>query len=133
MMGDSKVCKLNASFALFVVSWRQRPDAGHHPRRRCRGAQVTEPGAAHQHNQLNDSTPEPLRPHGRSSAPKRSEHFPTLLHGRKGFVIPTKPFVKIGITKIFCYNNKMFSSINETFGCCSKIVGCSNKKFICCL
>ena len=47
-------------------------------------------------------------------------------HGR--FVIPTKSFVKIGITKIFCYNNKMFSSIDKTFGCCSKIFGCTNKK-----
>jgi len=53
-------------------------------------------------------------------------------HGIKGFVIPTKSFVKTGITKIFCYNNKMFSSINKTFGCCSKIFGCSDKKFICC-
>ena len=44
---------------------------------------------------------------------------------KKGFVIPTKSFVKIGITKIFCYN--MFSSINKTFGCCSKIFGWSNK------
>jgi len=26
-----------------------------------------------------------------------------ILHGIKGFVIPTKSFVKIGITKIFCY------------------------------
>ena len=31
------------------------------------------------------------------------------VHGIKGFVIPTKSFVKIGITKIFCYSNKMFS------------------------
>ena len=31
---------------------------------------------------------------------------------KKGFVISTKSFVKIGITKIFCYN-KMFSSIKE--------------------
>ena len=54
-----------------------------------------------------------------------------LVHGVKGFVIPTKSFVIIGITKIFCYNSKMFSSINETFGC-SKIFGCSNKKIICC-
>jgi len=53
-------------------------------------------------------------------------------HGKKGFVVPTKSFVKIGITKIFCYNNKMFSSINNTFGCCSKIFGWSNKKLICC-
>ena len=53
-------------------------------------------------------------------------------HGIKGFVIPTKSFVKTGITKIFCYNNKMFSSINKTFGCCSKIFGWSNKKIICC-
>ena len=53
-------------------------------------------------------------------------------HGIKGFVISTKSFVKIGITKIFCYNNKMFSSINKTFGCCSEIFGCSNKKIVCC-
>jgi len=44
-------------------------------------------------------------------------------HGIKGFLIPTKSFVKIGIPKIFCYNNKMF-------GCCSKIFGCTNKKFV---
>jgi len=37
-------------------------------------------------------------------------------HGIKGFVIPTKSCVKIGTAKIFCYN-KMFSSINKTFGC----------------
>jgi len=48
-------------------------------------------------------------------------------HGIKGFVIPTKSFVKIGITKIFCYY-KMFSSISETFGCCSKIFGCNDKR-----
>ena len=53
------------------------------------------------------------------------------VHGIKGFVIPTKSFVKIGTTKIFCYNNKMFSSINKTFGCCSEIFGCSNKKISC--
>jgi len=28
--------------------------------------------------------------------------------------MPTKSFVKKGITKIFCYNNKMFSCINKT-------------------
>jgi len=49
-------------------------------------------------------------------------------HGIKGFVIRTKSFVKIGIAKIFRYNNKMFSSIKKTFSCCSKIFGCSNKK-----
>ena len=43
--------------------------------------------------------------------------FHRQLHGIKGFVIPTKSFVKIGLTKIFGYNNKMFSSINKTFGC----------------
>jgi len=53
-------------------------------------------------------------------------------HGKKGFVIPTKSFVKIGTTKKFCYNNKMFSSISKASGCCSKVFGCSNKKFICC-
>jgi len=54
------------------------------------------------------------------------------LHGIKGFVIRTKSFIKIGTTKIFCYNNKMFSSTNKTFGCSSKTFGCSNKKNICC-
>ena len=34
---------------------------------------------------------------------------------KKGFVISTKSFVKIGMTKIYCYNNKMFRSINKTF------------------
>jgi len=52
--------------------------------------------------------------------------------GIKDFVIPTKSFVKIGVTQVFCYNNKMFSSIHKTFGCCSDIFGCSNKKFIRC-
>jgi len=66
----------------------------------------------------------------RAFPPQLTPRIP--LHGIKGFVTPTKSFVKIGITKIFCYNKKMFSSINKTFGCCSKIFGCSNKKFICC-
>jgi len=50
------------------------------------------------------------------------------LHGIKGFVIPTKAFVKIGTTKIFCFNNEMF----RTFGCCSKIFGCiaTKKSFV---
>jgi len=54
-----------------------------------------------------------------------------IVHGMKGFVLPTKSFVKIGIAKTFCYN-KIISSINKTFGCCSKLFGCSNKKIICC-
>jgi len=53
----------------------------------------------------------------------------TDVHGIKGFVIPTKSFVEIGIAKICCYN-KMFNSINKTFGCCSKIFGCSTKKIV---
>ena len=61
--------------------------------------------------------------------PAFNAHLP--LHGIKGFVIPTKSFGKIGITKLFCYNNKMFSSINNTFGCDSKIFCCSIKNFIC--
>jgi len=52
------------------------------------------------------------------------------VHGIKGFVIPTKSFVKIGIKTIFCYNNKMLSSTNKTFGCCSQIFGCSKKKLL---
>jgi len=34
--------------------------------------------------------------------------------------MPTKSFVKIGIAKILCYNNKMFAYINKTFGCSNK-------------
>jgi len=57
----------------------------------------------------------------------RTTYVASQEHGIKGFVTPTKSFVKIGIAKIFCYN-KMFSSINKTFGCCSKIFGGSNIK-----
>jgi len=35
-------------------------------------------------------------------------------YGKKGFVIPVKSFVKIGITKIFCYNNKIFCLVVST-------------------
>ena len=70
----------------------------------------------------------------RSNTTRVQRKYPQIvsLHGIKGFVITTKSFVKIGITKIFCYNNKTFSSINKTFGCCSEIFGCSYKKIICC-
>jgi len=60
----------------------------------------------------------------------REDYF--VPRGIEGSVIPTKSFFKVGITKIFGCNNKMFSSINKKFGCSSKIFGCSNKKFICC-
>jgi len=62
--------------------------------------------------------------------PAPSLYFYSNYSRKKGFVVPTKEFVKIGIAKIFCYNNKLFSSINKTFGCCSEIFGCSNKKII---
>jgi len=51
-----------------------------------------------------------------------------IKHGIKGFVIPTKSFVKIGITKIFCYNNRMFSSINRTFVAAAKFLVEPTKK-----
>jgi len=50
---------------------------------------------------------------------------------KKVLLYQQNQIVKIGITKIFCYN-KMFGSINKTFGCSGKIFGCSNKNFICC-
>ena len=56
-------------------------------------------------------------------AKKTSRRIVHVSTRKKGFVIPTKSFVKIEITKIFCYNNKMFSYITKTFGCCSKIFG----------
>jgi len=40
---------------------------------------------------------------------------------KKGFVVLTKSFVKIGIAKTFCYN-KMFSSINITWVAATKIL-----------
>jgi len=64
--------------------------------------------------------------------PKKQILAISILHGKKSFVIPTKSFVKIGITKIFCCNNKIFGSMNKTFGCCGEIFGCSNKNLICC-
>jgi len=60
-----------------------------------------------------------------------SDHFETrfiFTHGKKGFVTLAKSFVKIRITKTFCYSNKMFSTVNKKFGCWSKIFGCSDKK-----
>jgi len=36
----------------------------------------------------------------------REEDRATSIHGKKGFVTLTKSFVKIGITKIFCYTTK---------------------------
>jgi len=54
-----------------------------------------------------------------------------ILHGIKGFVTPTKSFVKIGIAKIFCYNNKIFSSINKTLVAAAKLLVAATKKNIC--
>jgi len=68
----------------------------------------------------------------RETLKKQKKTILLVFHGKKGFVIPTKSFVKKGITKIFCYHNKMFGSINKTFGCCGRIFGCSNKNYICC-
>jgi len=54
--------------------------------------------------------------------------------GKKGFIIPTKSFVKLGITKKFCYNkmfgsiNKMIGTFNKTFGCCGKFLVAATKK-----
>ena len=39
----------------------------------------------------------------------------------------TNSLVKIGITNTFCYNNKMFSSVNNTFGCCTKVLVTATK------
>jgi len=49
-------------------------------------------------------------------------------HGRKGFVLPTKSFVKIGTTKIFCYDNKMFSSIKKRLVAAAKFLAAATKK-----
>jgi len=49
-----------------------------------------------------------------------------FVHGKKGFVIPTKSFVKIGITKIFCYN-KMFGSINKRLVAAAKFLVAATK------
>jgi len=44
------------------------------------------------------------------------------MHGKGGLVIPTKSFVKIGITKLFCYNNKKFSSIKKRLVAAAKFL-----------
>jgi len=53
-----------------------------------------------------------------------------FIHGIKGFVIPTKSFVKVGITKIFCYNNKLFSSINKKFAAAKFSVAATKQLFV---
>ena len=45
----------------------------------------------------------------------------------KGFVIPTNLFVKIRITKIFCYNNRMFGSINKRLVAAAKFFVAATK------
>jgi len=45
-----------------------------------------------------------------------------VVHAKKDFFIPAKSFVKIGITKIFCYNNKMFISINNSLVAAAKFL-----------
>jgi len=49
------------------------------------------------------------------------------MHGIKGFVIPTKSFVKIGIAKKNCYNNKMFISINKSLVAAAKFLVAATK------
>ena len=56
-----------------------------------------------------------------------AKHCEWSFHGKKGFVILTKSFVKIGITKTFCYNNKMFSSINKTLVAAVKFLVAATK------
>jgi len=51
-------------------------------------------------------------------------------HGIKGFCIPTKSFVTIRITKIFCYNNKMFSSIKKRLVAAAKFLVVATKKML---
>ena len=47
--------------------------------------------------------------------------------GKKGFVILTKSFVKIGTTKTFCYSNKMLSSVNESLAAAAKFLVTATK------
>jgi len=48
----------------------------------------------------------------------------------KGFVIRTTSFFKKGITKIFCYNNKMLSSFNKTAAAKFLIAATKNLFFV---
>jgi len=53
------------------------------------------------------------------------------IHSReKCFVILAKSFVKIWITKTFCYNNKMFSSVNKTFAAAKYLVAGTKNLFV---
>ena len=49
------------------------------------------------------------------------------VHGKKGFVILTKSFVKIGITKTFCYNNKVLSSVNKSLVAAANFLAAATK------
>jgi len=61
---------------------------------------------------------------------KRRKVFRQMHHGIKGFVIPTKSFVKIGITKIFCYKDKMFCPINKRLVAVAKFLVAATKKLL---
>jgi len=49
-------------------------------------------------------------------------------HGIKGFVIPTKSYVKIGITKIFCYDNIVLST--ERLVAAAKVLAAATKIYL---
>ena len=50
-----------------------------------------------------------------------------ILHGKKSFVIPTKSCVKIGITKIFYYNNKMIDPSTKRWVAAAKFLVAATK------
>jgi len=68
----------------------------------------------------------------RSATAQFKQKQPVVSITGKRVLLYYQLFVKIGITKAFCYNRKRFSSVKKKFGCCSKIFGCCNKNFICC-
>jgi len=49
------------------------------------------------------------------------------LHGIKGFVIPSKSFFKIGITKIFCYNKKCLVLSTKRLVAAAKFLAAATK------
>jgi len=52
------------------------------------------------------------------------------LHGIKGFVMPTKSFVKIGITKIFCYKTKCLVLSTKRLVAAAKFLVAATKKIL---
>jgi len=65
-------------------------------------------------------------------SPNRERSVTFTAHGIKGFVIPTKSFVKIGITKYFVTTTKCLVISTKRLVAAVKFLVAATKKNICC-